>query len=142
VPYLGQRVLYTLTGRDAADINRRRGDFTAFSALHRDATASPGELPGRSGHVGHVGRPCAGGDMLPGEVVFISDDGTTVELRVSLRGSDVHYVEAAAMHVASAFRPWPAPGTWAPAPQPHAAVTASAGRDAAAAGGSITVRRA
>lgn len=141
MPYLGQHVLYSLTEQDAADVNRRRGDFTAFNARHRDAAPGPGDFPGRSGHVGHFGKPCAAGDLLPGEVVFIGDDGTTVELQVSLRGNDLHYAEAAAMHVPSAFRPWPAPGTWAPLQQPPAGVSARAGRDAAAAGGSMTIHR-
>ena len=103
---VGRIVHYRLTSSDAADISRRRADFAAFNAAHRDAAGNEaGSFPGRSGHVGHFGNPASEGDVCAAVVVAVFGNGEHVNLKVLLDGNDDHWATS---------RPeGTSPGTWA-----------------------------
>lgn len=99
-------VLYKLTAQDAEQVNRRRGDFAAFSQKHHSPAAEPGSFPGRSGHIGHYGNPAQAGDVLP--AVITHDYGGSANLHILLDGNDTLWVTSRAQG--------DQPGQWQPAP--------------------------
>lgn len=107
-PIIGQHVLYKLSEYDAGEITRRRADFAAFNAAHRDAAAQPGDFPGRSGHVGHFGNPVREGDVCPA-FITAAFGLAGANLQVLLDGNDAYWATSRA--------PGDQPGQWAPAPQ-------------------------
>jgi hypothetical protein len=83
-PYVGQRVLYTLTEGDAAEINRRRADYTRHRTIAGEATGT--------GHMAHVGNAAHAGQQFPGEVVAVfKPNSTTANLQVRLDGNDPYW---------------------------------------------------
>lgn len=87
---LGEIVRYLLTDWDAADINRRRHDFSAYARSH----PRPGEpgLPGASGHIGHHGNKAAAGDAFPAMIVRVwAGSDPSANLQVFLDGNDVFW---------------------------------------------------
>jgi hypothetical protein len=101
---LGRRVLYTLDEADAAGINSRRANFTAFNAKF-SGHKHPHEhgRPGATGHVAHMGSPVRAGDVLAADVAMVPDP-PLVNLRVLLDGTDVHW--------ATSVAEGPGPGQW------------------------------
>lgn len=92
-PSVGRIVHYVLTDADEREINRRRRDFDAFSRANRPKADEPGEFPGRSGHVGHVGNETRAGDVFPAVIVraWGTSPGSSVNLKVLLDGSDDYW---------------------------------------------------
>lgn len=93
-PTVGQIVHYQLNEGDAAAINRKRDDFTAYQRKHSpDPSVWPvaGE-DGATGHVAHVGNRAAAGQVYPAIVVRVFDPrSTTANLQVLLDGVDTYW---------------------------------------------------
>ena len=86
---VGQRVLYALTADDAAAINRRREDYSAF---RRQATHEVQGESGRNGHQGHFGNSANEGQQYPAVIVRVFDPSTTTaNLQVYLDGTDTYW---------------------------------------------------
>jgi hypothetical protein len=91
VAALGDVVLYTLDGTDAAKINAWRSNFRAHNAAfagHKHPH-EPGS-PGATGHVAHTGLDAAAGQELPAHVTRTAA-GNRLNLRVMLDGNDTYW---------------------------------------------------
>lgn len=98
-PTIGRIVHYTLTAHDAAEINRRRTDWTR----NRHDEVS-GERGGK-GYQAHVGNTAAEGDVYPATIVRVwSEPHVTVNLQVHLDGNDTFWATSRAEGAK--------PGTW------------------------------
>ncbi len=90
----GDRVLYIMRQFDADEVNKRRDNFQRYQA-----EASHGIHPhehtaawtGAPGYVAHIGMTVIEGEELPADVVAVLPGGN-LELRVLLRGTDVHWL--------------------------------------------------
>jgi hypothetical protein len=87
-PTIGVTVLYKLGSYDAAAINSRRDDASAFRRSI-NGPIEPGEH-GRTGHVEHTGNTVTGGDVYPALVVRMFGS-TSVNLHVLLDGNDTYW---------------------------------------------------
>ena len=89
-PTVGRIVQYVLSAEDAADINRRRDDFFAYTQEHpRPETQGH---PGATGHIGHHGNGASEGDECAAMVVRVFDPRTTTaNLQVHLDGNDTYW---------------------------------------------------
>jgi hypothetical protein len=98
---LGDVVHYTLTGDDAAAINRRRTDGASIGERLFKGMWHPGAQA-------HIGEPVAGGDRVPMTVTKIEPIFGSMELNLSgqctLNGTDSYWVRKAA--------PGDGPGRW------------------------------
>jgi hypothetical protein len=93
----GDLVWYILDEADAEGINQRRSNFQAFNHGHsgHKHPHRQGEATGQrlaSGHIAHIGNPVAAGGECAAQVSLINTDDGTLNLRVLLDGSDVHWV--------------------------------------------------
>lgn len=89
-PSIGRIVRYTLSEQDAAAINKRRDDFSAYQ---RAAAKSGDPTAGTSGHIGHVGNHAAAGQVYPAVIVRIWDTAPEpgCNLQVLLDGNDTYW---------------------------------------------------
>ena len=98
---LGDVVHYTLTGDDAAAINRRRTDGASIADRHFKGMWHPGAQA-------HIGEPVTAGDKVPMTVTKIEPVFGSLELNLSgqctLNGTDSYWVRNAA--------PGDGPGRW------------------------------
>jgi hypothetical protein len=117
-PTVGRIVHYTLSGEDAAAINRRRDDFEAFCGSHAHPH-EPGQ-PGATGHIGHVGSQAREGDVCAATVVRVSDLPTaTANLQVHLDGNDTYWAKARTEGAGPGFWRWPPRPDSPPSQQIH-----------------------
>lgn len=79
-PTIGRQVHYSLTERDAEQINRRRDDWAHFRA-------NVVNLP-EQGYQAHVGNKVERGQVFPATIVRVSNSSDHVNLRVLLDGTD------------------------------------------------------
>lgn len=84
--HLGAILLYTLTAKNAEQINRRR---TSGAAIQRQLSRNPPEWP--AGAQAHIGADVAEGDVCPLMVTKIWPSGR-VNGKVFLDGNDVLWV--------------------------------------------------
>jgi len=105
IPTIGRIVHYKLSEYDADAINQRRSDAAAFQ---RSLVVQPeaGER-GRSGHVLHVGNEAEAGQVYPATVVR-TWGGTTVNLHVTLDGSDTYWATSRPEGDGESQWTWPA----------------------------------
>ena len=90
----GDRVMYVMRQFDADEVNGRRDNFQ-----NHQASSSHGVHPhehsqiwsGAPGYQAHIGLTVTGGEEFAADVVAVLPSGS-LELRVLLRGTDVHWL--------------------------------------------------
>ena len=84
IPKVGDLVLYTLSGHDAGEINRRRHDAHRYHDIHR-AQATGVQV--------HGGNEASAGQVMPATIVAVWGTSPTscCNLQVQLDGTDTYW---------------------------------------------------